>query len=668
MRIVQVNPGTGISIPPLNWGAVEKIVWELIQNFKKLGHTVDLKWRVEVKKGDYDLVIVHVANLALELADEGIPYVFYHHDHHAYYYGKSSETYLMNREAMKRSIFSIVPAKYLVEYFDLPNVHYFSHGVNTDEFYPIDKPKPTYPKLLMVANNGIYGNPSFDRKGFGYGIALAQMYNLPITIAGPSTNKNYFNENLWTFSYPKLNIVFDLPNSELLNLYHTHDIFLNPTMLEAGHPNLTMLEAAASGLPIIGNWEIETDFHGAWRANRDVFAMANGLNDILNNWHDYRSRCKTTSTELSWKNRTIELLKLFNKYSDNDININYFDTTIDKSKEVFVVSTYPVSNSIIRDTIRCIESIKSTGRKVILTSHIPIPAELVEVSDYVINDNNNILTKHTYYNRATFNTPQYIANIYLNGEDNDVYHGPSCYTNYYNGADLAQKLGYDKVYFINYDYLVKSEEYINNVSSILNKYSAYFVKNHASEGDRILTWFMACRPDLILSIPKISSAIEYDSLMNLWGAESNGYENLMYHAFKNNNGIYWETEESFNILTNSTFEHLDYSQVEYYTVLPTNSENELISFFRISNVVDSRYVLYSLIKNGVVEINERYDITESYTFVHPFNYSDGDIIEINFDIFDSLTNNQIKSKKILIDKNYIMYKIKNNGIFEWIEN
>jgi hypothetical protein len=46
--------------------------------------------------------------------------------------------------------------------------------INNKEFYPIDKPKPTEPKLLMVANNGLAGNPGFDRKGFSYGIALAQ--------------------------------------------------------------------------------------------------------------------------------------------------------------------------------------------------------------------------------------------------------------------------------------------------------------------------------------------------------------------------------------------------------------------------------------------------------------------------------------------------------------
>jgi glycosyltransferase involved in cell wall biosynthesis len=112
-------------------------------------------------------------------------------------------------------------------------------------------------------------------------------------------------------AYPKLNIIFDLPNSELLNLYHQHDIFIHPTMLEAGHPNLTMIEAVAAGLPVIADWEYSTDFHGAWRAPRDVFEMTKGLDDIMNNWDDYRQRCFNTAKELDWFNRAGKLVKIY---------------------------------------------------------------------------------------------------------------------------------------------------------------------------------------------------------------------------------------------------------------------------------------------------------------------------------------------------------------------
>ena len=314
MKIAQIHPGCGIPVPPPSWGAIEKIVWEFICNQKELGHEVDLRWSGDIKLGEYDIVHVHVANLAIQLADKGIPYVYQLHDHHAYHYGKESHVYLENLKAIEGSVVSLVPARFLVDYFDHPKVEYFAHGVNVDEFYPIIKPTPTEPKLLMVANNGLGGDATFDRKGFTYGLGLAMLNNLPITIAGPSANKHFFNAHLWMLNYPKLNLVFDTPNSILLELYHNHDIFVHPTMLEAGHPNLTMVEAAASGLPIIANWEYATTFHGAWRAPRDVFEMDKGLKDIMNNWDTYTSKSINTGKELSWLNRSTEIIKVYQKY------------------------------------------------------------------------------------------------------------------------------------------------------------------------------------------------------------------------------------------------------------------------------------------------------------------------------------------------------------------
>ena len=79
-------------------------------------------------------------------------------------------------------------------------------------------------------------------------------------------------------------------------------------------------------------------------------------------------------------------------------------------EEAFIISTYPISDSITKTTKKCIEDIKKLlpKRKIILTSHIPIPDELQKIADYCVVDNKNILTKHTYYtnsygSRSNFN-------------------------------------------------------------------------------------------------------------------------------------------------------------------------------------------------------------------------------------------------------------------------
>lgn len=70
MKICQVHPGCGIPVPPPNWGAVEKIVWEFTQNLRLLGHEVDIKYANEIQPGEYDIVHVHMANLAISYMRE----------------------------------------------------------------------------------------------------------------------------------------------------------------------------------------------------------------------------------------------------------------------------------------------------------------------------------------------------------------------------------------------------------------------------------------------------------------------------------------------------------------------------------------------------------------------------------------------------------------------
>jgi glycosyltransferase involved in cell wall biosynthesis len=314
MKICHVDPACGLDIPPKNWGAIEKIIWEFETNQNLLGHESVHKLGGHIQPDEFDVVHCHVANLAVDLKNRGIPYIYQLHDHHVMYYGKDSHVYKENLEAIEGSLIALMPAKWLVDYFESDKCVYFAHGVNTKDFTPIlNKPKPEEPKLLMLANNGMGGKNGHDRKGFAYGLALAIKRNLPITIVGPRNNENWFNENLWAFNYPKLNIIWEPDNKDLQQIYQDHDIFLHPSELEAGHPNLTLLEAAACGLPIIGWIELETDFYGMWRAPRNVFRMEEGLNDVLNNWDIYTSLSIQTGKDFSWKNRTIELMKIYNQ-------------------------------------------------------------------------------------------------------------------------------------------------------------------------------------------------------------------------------------------------------------------------------------------------------------------------------------------------------------------
>jgi len=258
MDIVQVATGL-ISIPPNGWGAVERIIAMYQDRLTRLGMNVSVLYPNQIEKKDNQLVHCHMANTALEMKDRGIPYVYSLHDHHAEFYGKDSGVYYNNLAAIKGSVFSICHSKHIISYFDdTDKLFYLPHGVDTDFFKPILPNVREKKNLLMICNNGMAGDSTIDRKGFRYAIEAAKHFKLPITIAGPENNLEFFKGHPDLLEYEKLTLRCTNPtDNETLELYQTHSIFMAPSMLEYGHPNLSILEAMSCGVPIIGTCNAE---------------------------------------------------------------------------------------------------------------------------------------------------------------------------------------------------------------------------------------------------------------------------------------------------------------------------------------------------------------------------------------------------------------------------
>ena len=313
MKIAQVNLGL-LPIPPNGWGATERIIWEYKIELEKLGHEVSIPYINEIKKDMYDIVHVHVWNHALEMYEKGIPYVFTCHDHHLYLNGKNTKIYQDNLLAMKLAEVAIVPAKYLIEYFDNIPI-YFEHGVRLENF-SINKSK-TVKKLLCVGNNGLSDNKLFDRKGFRFAIEAANKLNLPITIVGPkNVNKDFFeaNKDLVT---DNVNILYDLSDNDLIKTFSKHDILVHATSVEAGHPPLTILEAAASGLPVITT-DCSGDLHTT-EIKRDTDDVVKKIKKVMGNYSIEKEKTIDSVKQFDWKNVVSKLNKIYEKLNLSDM-------------------------------------------------------------------------------------------------------------------------------------------------------------------------------------------------------------------------------------------------------------------------------------------------------------------------------------------------------------
>lgn len=372
MKILQVKLST-MPIPPNGWGAVEKIIWEYTLALKEMGHEVDIAYINEVNLDAYDIIHCHAWNHAKELAERGYKPFYSHHDHHSFVYGNESENYAYNLEAMKMAQCSFVHGEFLVEYFqNVPK--YLSHGVNTQFFYPKGvRNLQAPPKLLCVGHNGLLGTSQvFDRKGFSFAIKSAKWLGYEITILGASpNNKKYFEENPDLLEYDKLNIIYDATELELREAYHSHDILIHASMIEAGHPPLTPLEAMSVGLPVIGT-AMGLDVPSVV-VERDVDEIVNAINKVCSDYASYSASAIATAQKYDWnlvvKNQIVPMYEksllpkgmgdvasnMYNKTSkritENKININFIDGAIceivGNKKSKYLIKFYDSKTNIL---------------------------------------------------------------------------------------------------------------------------------------------------------------------------------------------------------------------------------------------------------------------------------------------------------------------------------
>jgi len=344
MKIIQVTPGI-LPIPPNGWGAVEKIIWEYKNQLDKIGYTTTISYCDDIVYDEDTIVHVHMANLANILHSRKIPYVFSLHDHHVEFFGKESEVYKENYKSIKNSVLTFVHSPHLIEYFDnLDNIVYLPHGANSIDYKfrnrTLDVIKSGH-RILMLANNGIGGSMIRDRKGFLIGIEVAKRLNIPIDIICPESNKEFFDHH--KPNYDKLRILYNVNYEESISKMDEYTIFLNPSELEAGHPNLTITESLSMGIPVVSTCLV--NLPGMLKSNLNLDSFINSVKKVIDGYPSYVLDIQNNRHIFSWElvvNKMIQNYKKFFNVSqkkqllNNYLNFEKLNTKKDEKDGIII--------------------------------------------------------------------------------------------------------------------------------------------------------------------------------------------------------------------------------------------------------------------------------------------------------------------------------------------
>ena len=302
LKIMQVHVGCGLSIPPKSYGGLEEVIYHYMRVAEKRGHDVNLKWLDEINQNDleeYDVFHNHTGGFFDLTKDRCVPYVFTMHDTFAKINGKDTWFYNTNNETIKNSLFTLIPTDDMIDWFDYPEkIRKLDHGVDTDFYYPVKKPKDI--RLCCVGGGD-------DRKGFHLAVLAAQKLGLPITIIGPDSIHQSYNDLFYQIVNQAKNDIEitqtgNVEKPELKKLLDEHHIIIHPASIETGQPCLAVLEAMACGLPCVGTMQDKVEIPGFVECTREVDTIVDGVKTIINDYDDYSTKARSFARERDWEN------------------------------------------------------------------------------------------------------------------------------------------------------------------------------------------------------------------------------------------------------------------------------------------------------------------------------------------------------------------------------
>ena len=174
---------------------------------------------------------------------------------------------------------------------------------------------------------------------------------------------------------------------------------------------------------------------------------------------------------------------------------------IAEEKCIFAVGTWPNSSEKMATLMETIKQIKMLNFPVLITTHYPIPAHIVEEVDYVVYDKNNVLSGDW---RATYSRRDEKGQL-QEKECRIPYHGVACLNAIRNAIEFC-KDKYDRLFYLEYDSEVDLELFVNKVRESNKPFTCVNYEKGAGIHTDLLSGDLAW---LYKNIPVINSWEEY---------------------------------------------------------------------------------------------------------------------------------------------------------------
>ena len=252
LTIVQVSPDV-YPVPPINYGGIERVVYDLVEELVRRGHEVFLfapkGSKTSAKLIPYQHETPWCQNEIIKDVIASLPSgTDIIHDHtHASVLGRlqlSVPVVCTEHFSAKCPVkYPIYASRTVLEKYGENNGFVVHHGINIQEFEFSDN-KENY--LLYIGKLD-------QSKGPQFAIEVAEKTNKILLLAGPIHDQNYFNKQIkpCILYNPNLHYIGEVGGRRKQDLIKHAECVLFPTLCQESF-GLVAIEALACGTPVLG--------------------------------------------------------------------------------------------------------------------------------------------------------------------------------------------------------------------------------------------------------------------------------------------------------------------------------------------------------------------------------------------------------------------------------